>query len=388
LSRENKRLNGLQIDFPFWYIGRRLIARQNMRWSFSSLKFDGGGSFFVMRKLFESLGRLGLALASLAALCSYLCFSGCSKNPEKSAAASESEFAVSVKVAPVARSGIRSTIHAVGVVKALNQAKISAKIPGKVERILAEEGDGVEAGQTLLRVEKIDLVLTVRQAQAALAMAEANFSKAKTEWARAQELFEKGISSQQQYDLAKSAFEVAEATVKQAKADLGLAQNQLDNADVTTLFGGTVIHRYVDLGERVSAGQPLFEEPGYPHLQFTGRAKRIQPAMDPMTRTFKVTVGLANPEGLLKPGMFARTEIEVGHHPDALVIPKSASLEEEGKYFVVAVRDGRAHRVEIVPGFQDLDRIEVLSGLSEGEQVVTEGAYGLAQNTMVQVSGD
>lgn len=371
-----------------------------------------------MRKSFESLGRLALALASLAAFCSYLCFSGCSKNPEKSAAASESEFAVSVKVAPVARSGIRSTIHAVGVVKALNQAKISAKIPGKVERILAEEGDGVEAGQTLLRVEKIDLVLTVRQAQAALAMAEANFSKAKTEWARAQELFEKGISSQQQYDLAKSSFEVAEATVKQAKADLGLAQNQLDNADVTTLFGGTVIRRYVDLGERVSAGQPLFEvaeidpveievgvsdkrfsevkldQPtiikvdGYPDLQFTGKAKRIQPAMDPMTRTFKVTVGLANPEGLLKPGMFARTEIEVGHHPDALVIPKSASLEEEGKYFVVAVRDGRAHRVEIVPGFQDLDRIEVLSGLSEGEQVVTEGAYGLAQNAMVQVSGE
>ncbi len=359
-----------------------------------------------------------LALAGLAVLCLGLCVFGCSSNSEKSAAASEPEFAVSVKVAPVVRSGIRSTIHAVGAVKALNQAKISAKVPGKVERILAEEGDDVEPGQTLLRLEKIDFVLTVRQAQAALAMAEANFSKVKTEWARAQELLEKGISSQQQYDLAKSAFEVAEATVKQAKADLGLAQNQLDNADVTTLFGGSVIRRYVDLGERVAAGQPLFEvaeidpveieigvsdkrfsevklnQPatvtvdGYPDIQFAGKAKRIQPAIDPMTRTFKVTVGVDNPEGLLKPGMFARTEIEVGEHPDALVIPKSAILEEEGKYFAVAVRDNRAQRVEIVPGFRDLDRVEVLSGLLEGDQVVTEGAYGLAQNAMVQVSGE
>ena len=362
----------------------------------------------------------GLLVSSLFLLCVLFQQSSCSKSDEQVADASggRAEFSVSVKVAPVVRSGIRSTIHSVGTVKALNQAKISAKIPGKIEHISAEEGDIVEAGQTLAKLEKTDLVLTVGQAEAALSMAEASFSKAKAEWARAQELFERGISSQQQYDLAKSGFEVAEASVKQAKADLGLARYQLDNAAVTTLFGGTVIRRYADIGERVSPGQPLFEVAqinpveveigvsdkrfselklgqsvsivvdGYPDREFGGTVKQIQPRIDPATRTFKVTVGVSNPDQLLKPGMFARAEMEIGYHPDSLVMPRAALLEEEGRYFVVAVRNKQAHRAEITLGFQDGDSIEVLSGLSEGEQLVLEGGYALAQGAAVRVSGE
>ena len=366
------------------------------------------------------------AAFGLAALCLLVIAAGCSKNSdnpadaavEGSGAEDIAEFAVSVKVAPVERTGIKSTIRAVGTVTAINQAKISAKIPGKIEKVLVEEGDRVEAGSTLLCLEKVDLLLTMRQAEAALSMAEANYSKAETEWVRAQELFETGISSQQQFDLAKSSFDVAAASIEQAKADLGLAQSQLDGADVTTLFGGTVIHRYVDLGERVSPGQPLFEvaeidpveveigvsdrrfselapgQPvrvtvdGYPGIEFKGEVKKIQPAIDPMTRTFKVTVRMANPEELLKPGMFARAEIQIGYHPDTLVMLRAASLEEEGRYYAVAVRKGRAQRIEITLGFRDGDRIEVLSGLKEGDKVILEGAYALAQGAPVQISGE
>lgn len=368
----------------------------------------------------ESFRMFCRATMIIVALCVPFSYCSCSNDSDESADASEadSRFAVTVNVAPVVRAEITSTIHAVGTVKALNQAKISAKTPGKVEKILADEGDRVEAGQKLAQLEKTDSMLTVRQADAALSMAEANFSKAKAEWARAEELFEKGISSQQQYDLAKSGFEVAEASVKQAKANLGLARNQLGNTDVTTLFGGTVTHKYVDIGERVNPGQPLFEvaeidpveieigvsdkrfselklgQPvniavdGYPHESFEGTVKNIQPSIAPMTRTFNVIVGLANPEELLKPGMFARAEIEIDHHPQALVMPRSAALEEEGNYYAVAVRDNKAHRVEITLGFRDGDRVEVLGGLSEGEQVVLEGAYALAEGAPVQISGE
>jgi RND family efflux transporter MFP subunit len=346
--------------------------------------------------------------------------SGCSKSNEKPAVASQSksEFAVSVKVAPVVRSSIKSTISAVGTVMALNQAKISAKIPGKIEKVLVEEGDRVKAGQTLARMEKTDFVLTKNQAEAAVAMAEANFSKAKTDWARAQELLEKGIASQQQFDLAKSGYDVAAAAVKQAKADLGLAQNQLDNANVTAPFGGTVTQKYCCLGERVAPGQPLLEvadistvdievgvsdkrfseveldQPatisvdGYPDRRFTGNVKKIQPSIDPATRTFKVTIGVANPDELLKPGMFARANIEVGFHKGALVIPRAALLEEEGKYLVVVVRNGHVKRMEAIPGFLEADKVEILNGPSEGDQVVIEGAYGLAQDALVKISGE
>jgi membrane fusion protein (multidrug efflux system) len=344
---------------------------------------------------------------------------GCSKQQEPVAAASEkpSEFAVSVTVAPVIRGNIKSTIRAVGQVKAINQAKISTKVPGKVEKISCDVGDRVNDGCCLLQLEKVDFELAVRQAEAALQMAEANYSKAKLDWERAQQLFDQGISSQQQFDLTKSAFEIAEASLAKAKADLDLANNQLVNADVTTLVGGTVTQKFVDLGERISPGQTLFEVAeisrvevevgvtdkrfsetqigqlatisvdGYPGREFEGKVERIQPAIDPTTRTFKVTIGVDNPKELLKPGMLARVEITVNHHPDALIMPKSALLEEEGKYLVVAVRDGRAERLEIVPGFQDGERLEVLSGLVEGDQVVTEGAYGLAHGAAVRVSG-
>jgi RND family efflux transporter MFP subunit len=361
----------------------------------------------MWRNIMFNIGRPA-AVACLSALCLCLFVGGCSKDADNLAAEADqdakdaSEFAISVKVAPVVRLGIKSTIHTVGTVEAVNQAKISAKIPGKVERIMAEEGDRVEAGQALLCIEKTELTLTVRQAEAALSMAGANYSKAETEWVRARELFETGISSQQQRDLAKSTFEVAQASVKQAKADLGLAEHQLDNADVTTLFGGTVTHRYVDPGERVNPGQPLFEvaeidsveieigvsdrrfsdlalgQPvtlavdGYPGHVFEGKVKNIH----------KVTVGLANPGELLKPGMFARAEIQTGYHADALVMPRAASLEEEGKYFAVAVRDGKACRAEISLGFRDGESIEVLSGLEEGDRVVLEGAYALARGRL------
>lgn len=349
-----------------------------------------------------------------------LLLAACSKRDEKLARASQSssEFAVSVKTAPVVRRGIKSTIRVVGAVKAPNQATISAKIPGKLERILADVGDRVEAGQTLVQIERTDLELTVRQAEAAVAVAEANFYQAKTEWERCQELCDKGIASRQQYDLAKSAFDVAEASVKQAKADLGLAKHQLENADVTTLFGGVVTHKYVNIGERVSPGQPLLKvaqidpvevtigvsdkrfselklgQPvivrvdGYPGEEFVGTVTKIQPAVDPTTRTFTVTAEVANSDERLKPGMFARAEIEVGYRENALVMPKAATLEEEGRYFAVAVKNDRARRTAIELGYQDGDLIEIVSGLSEGELVVLEGAYALAEGAPVQVSGE
>jgi membrane fusion protein (multidrug efflux system) len=368
---------------------------------------------------------LSAACLSLLVLC-LLGAAGCSKEAENTADAVEegsagdavSDYAVSVKVAPVVRAGIGSAIRAVGTVGAINQAKISAKIPGKVERIFVEEGERVKAGQKLLCLEKTDMLLTVRQAQAAVSMAEANYSKAETEWLRAQELMQTGITSQQQFDLAKSSFDIAAASIKQADADLGLARNQLDAAEVTTLLGGTVIHRFVDLGERVNPGQPLFEvaeiDPieieigvsdkrfselkvgqtvavavdGYPNMEFDGEVKKIQPSIDPMTRTFKVTVGVANPEELLKPGMFARADIQIDYRNKTLVMRKAALLEEEGRYYAVAVRDGKAYRAEISPGYRDGDLIEVLDGLVEGDQVVLEGAYALAQDAPVQISGE
>jgi RND family efflux transporter MFP subunit len=349
-----------------------------------------------------------------------LLISGCSKKQGMDAAASETapEFSVSVKVAPVVRSNIKSTIHAVGMIKALNQAKISAKIPGKVERVFFDVGDRVKAGCSLLQLEKIDLELAVRQAEAAVQMAEANHAKAKLDWERARELLDKGICSQQQFDLAKSGFEVADASVNQAKANLELARNQLDNTEVTTLIGGTVTNKYVDLGERVAPGQPLFEiaeikrvevevgvsdklfaeiklgqtatvsVDGFTGPDFKGKIKEIQPSIDPMTRTFKVTIGVDNPRELLKPGMFARATIEVGSHSAVLIIPKAATIEEEGKFYAVAVRNGKADKVEIVPGFRDGDQVEALSGLSDGDQVVIEGAYGLAKGAAVRISGE
>jgi membrane fusion protein (multidrug efflux system) len=202
-----------------------------------------------------------------------------------------------------------------------------------------------------------------------------------------------------------------------ARAEHARNQIQVGYTEIRAPFSGLIVRRYIKDSENVGVNQPLFRlsdfdpllcnirlpERELPRLsggqlagltveaygqeRFEARVIRISPVVEAESGTIKVTLE-ADPQGLLRPGMFASVALEVESREGALVIPKAAlSLDSIGDSVFVAI-DGAAVRREIEIGYREGDRIEVLSGLEVGEQVVIVGQDGLADGTPVQVVGD
>lgn len=209
------------------------------------------------------------------------------------------------------------------------------------------------------------------------------------------------------------AIAAARAQLAQAEAALTSAQIQLRDATVTAPFAGTITQRTVEPGEAVSAAVPSFvlaqlddvyaqlavperQRPGLlvgqavaitvdalPGSQFTGKIEEIQPAAAVSSRSFTVKVRVANPQGVLRPGMFARGTITMAVRPNLLQISDGAVLTTAGKPIVFIVQDGKAVRREVTLGERQNDLVEITSGLTGGEQVIVSGAPGLTDNQPV-----
>jgi membrane fusion protein (multidrug efflux system) len=112
----------------------------------------------------------------------------------------------------------------------------------------------------------------------------------------------------------------------------------------------------------------------------------ISPGVDPASGTIKVTLEVPA-AGILRPGMFATVRIITDSRKDALIIPKKALLLETDEDDVFAVREGKAERVRIELGYTDGDRVQVVTGLEEGDEVITVGHEGLKENAAVRIVG-
>lgn len=239
--------------------------------------------------------------------------------------------------------------------------------------------------------------------------------------------------AQAQARSAESAVAEAEAALAKARADVTAAAARVDVARaearrveallsytrITSPFDGVVTRRGVDTGHLTvpgGAGEPLFVvartdrvrvsvgvpetdapsvEPGDPATvrvqalggrAFEGAVARTSYALDAATRTLRAEVDLANPDGLLRPGLYAYATLVADDHPDTLTIPRAALVREGGRSFCVVVADGRARRLPIQVGLADATRVEVLSGLDGGESVVAAHAESLADGQPVAVA--
>ena len=119
--------------------------------------------------------------------------------------------------------------------------------------------------------------------------------------------------------------------------------------------------------------------------EFTGWIKRVSPVVDPQSGTFKVTVGVKNQKGQLRPGMFVNAHIITETHKNAALISKSALVYENEKMFVFVVRDGIASKVLLNAGFQDYQNIEALSDIEAGDKIIMVGQAGLKDQSKVKI---
>lgn len=234
------------------------------------------------------------------------------------------------------------TVSATGELVAPVTSEVAVRMPGRVGKVFAEEGDRVRKGQPLLTLETEYLSLELKRADAEVARARAAAADAERDFKRKEELIAKGSVARAAYDRSQSAFDAAQAGVAAAEAARDLARQRLADAVLHSPISGVVAERRADAGERLGDSSvayvivqtsPLklrFQLPErylarvkrgqsvratvdpYPGQTFTGKVTVIGGVVDPSTRTVAVETEFSNSDGRLSPGLFARVEIDLG----------------------------------------------------------------------------
>jgi RND family efflux transporter MFP subunit len=331
----------------------------------------------------------------------------------------ESFGAAPVKVFEVKRQKISEKLHYTGIIEAWKKINITPDAGGKIAKIYVDEGDMVREGQLLAELDTRAIRLQLEQAEAALAVAEANYKDAKRNMERMERLIEEKAVSDQQYEKIKLAYEGAEAQLQQAKAAVNLARHNLDVSLMKAPFSGVVASKNAEVGDvinpmmgafspnsgvltlmdfsrvkieidvspqeivRIKRGQiALLSVDSYPDRVFEGKVTIVNLTAEPLSRKFKVEAQIDNRELLLRPNTFGEVTLEVSTHENALVIPQTAVLEN---HIVFLARDNKAERKEVTLGLQNAELVEVLSGIEEGDPVIVEGNFGLVDGAEIEI---
>jgi multidrug efflux system membrane fusion protein len=250
-----------------------------------------------------------------------------------------------------------------------------------------------------------------RRARGGLAQARAALENARLELARTQRLFERGIAAGKEAEDARAQSAAAEAGVEQAEATLSTAERQLARCRVLSPIAGQVIRRLVGVGEQVDGtpAQPLLEvanvdrveiaahvaadrlgrvrvgqpaavvSDAWPDRRFDGEVVAIAAAVDPATNAALVRIRVRNPEHLLKVGMFSQARIALRQKKGVLAVPPGAVSKTADGAAVYVVSGEQALRTQVQVGLETLEAVELVSGVKEGQKVLTSGIHGLGE---------
>jgi RND family efflux transporter MFP subunit len=325
-----------------------------------------------------------------------------------------------VTVFKVSKQRISENLVFTGVIEAWQTMNIMPEIGGRIAKIYVEEGDRVQKGQLLAELDTRAAHLQMEQAEAAVAVAQANYNDAEKNMERMARLIKENAVSEQQYEKIKLAFESADAQLSQARSALNLSKYNLDVSIMEAPFSGVVASRNAEAGDvinpmmggfspnsgivtlmdfsrvkieadvshqdvvRIEKGQPAsMAVSAFPGRSFPGRVSVVNLTADPTTKKFHVEVAADNPDLLLRPNTFGEITIEVSSHDDALVVPQNAILEN--KYVFVVNEDNTVQRQEVSLGLENTDMVEILSGVQLGDRVVVDGSYGLDNGTKIEI---
>lgn len=378
--------------------------------------------------------------------------------------------------------GPQPVLSAAGYVIARHQVEVASKLTGRIVSLEVREGDIVKQGQVIARLDDAEVKAQLLQAQANLAAAQARLAELEAgsrpqeiERARAQmerahadlvhaELtlrrterlvsdhvlqqqslddararYEMALkayrAAQEEYELARigprqEAIDLARAQVRQAEADVAWAKAQLDNTIIRAPVSGTVLDRYVDVGEmvttgftsdrgarqalvsiadvrdlqieldiaeadiaRVELGQPTIITPdAYPDRRYRGMVEYISAVADRQRATIKVKVKVLDPDQFLRPDMGTQVSFYPTGRPapargSSVMVPKAAVLKQDGRALVFLAKDGKAVLQPVMLGREESGYVEILGGLQGGESVIVSGQEGLKEGDKIVVQG-
>ncbi|PKI14052.1 efflux RND transporter periplasmic adaptor subunit [Colwellia sp. 12G3] len=340
-----------------------------------------------------------LLLSSAIVAAAFL--TACSEPEAKEEDKKVAEFAIPVMVANIERKDVSSNFHTTATLESRNEADIITRVTGIIEELTVEEGDYVEKGQLLAKVD-------ARRYQLALDKAEAELAGIEQELKRLSLMAEKQLVSAQASDKLKYQYRAAIAARELAALDL-------TDSRVVAPISGYISKRFIRTGHFTQGYQKLFHIVDQSSLeaivylpehqlsnvqlgqqavlqfsarqgkQFLAKIRSISPVIDSRSGTFKVILSLGNEELALKPGMFAQIALTFDTHKDTLTIPTDAIITLDNQSKIYLVKDNKAVEVLINKGFVQEQLTEISGELEEGDRVVVNGQHNLKANALVEI---
>jgi len=373
-----------------------------------------------------------------------------------------------VQVRAAEKKPLQPFVEAVGTLNPHDEVTVSSEVEGILKDLKVDEGTKVSKDMLLAVIDDTDYNLEMKRAEGVLEAAKsrlqqlltgarpqeiqlakaemdqtlADMGKRKADMERAKKLVQDKYISAQEWDSARTAYEVAVATHQKAKenyalvvegprkeeiaqaraqldqsqAALSLARQKLGKTKIFSPLAGIVRVRKVSKGEFLKNGTQLFviiqsnpiklrftlterdvgrvkigqevalRVEAFPEREFKGAVTTIYPSLEEKTRTLLIEALIPNPEGSLKPGFFARVSLFTGPPQEKVVIPVTAFLYEETKVKIFVEEGGRAQLRDVKLGNKYGELMEILEGVQEGEKVVVAGQQNLSEGVKVNVA--
>ena len=308
--------------------------------------------------------------------------------------------AVKVETVEISPTPLRDILILPGQTEAWQDISVAADTGGRVEWLGLSEGDSVKKGQLMAKID-------VSSLKAALDRAEADHKLAEELYSRRKKLFEDKIIGKEELDRSENQRLLALATLNQARVEY-------EKGFVRAPISGIVNHLYVDMGEFADRGKPVADlvdvdrikinvnvpeldvkylrpdqetmvrVDAFPDRRSVGTVDFVAYKADPATKTFQVRVIIQNADKEVRPGMIARVAFLRRVIPDALVAPLFALVDRGGERLLFVEEKGVAHSRRVTIGVIEEDRVQITSGLKEGDRLIVKGQTEVEEGIKVQ----
>ncbi len=320
--------------------------------------------------------------------------------PTEQVAEQNGSRATPVKTAIVATQAFPITIESLGTAIANESVTITAQVTETVKAINFEDGDSVVKGEVLVQ-------LNDAEERARIEELKANIAEAKRQYTRIVDLRQSNATSEQLLD-------EQQARVKALEAQLDIAIAQRDDLRISAPFSGLLGNRAISVGSLVQPGNTITtlddisvvkvdfniaenhlasvtkgqtltaSSVAYPGIEFEGVITNIDTRLDPVSRSIRIRATIDNKSTRLRPGMLLTVVVEK-RVLNTLALPEKALVPVQDKQFVYVVKDNVAHQTEVQIGERRPGLVQIVNGLSSGEEVITEGTLRVRNQSPVNV---
>ncbi len=338
--------------------------------------------------------------------------------------------AIPVTVTKMSRESVNQEVQYLGDIQASYSVKVYSKVPDRIRSYYVEVGDYVKAQQPIAQIVNDLQTQGLNQAEAALKSARSQYKNIESEFQRIENLYKEKAVSQSQYDQVHTQKQIMKNALDQATAGYNTAKKQYDDALVKAPISGYITERNFEVGDVApvqmqlvtiskvgtmkivvnviekditqlkKGGMAIVEASSIEGKTFHGRITRISPVISPLTRTGGVEVEIDNPDGLLKPGMYARVRLVLESVRNAYVLPKDMVTVQtyqvrdgetlrdnqiKKRYSVFVIENNLSFQRVVKPGIITRDKIQIIDGLKPQDLVIDLGRNMVRDSSLVSI---